>query len=291
MLGTNCNFNELVLDTTLSERHQKIEEEVFNVKASHYRLFPQLSEHKPLCHSIAVLHNPMSLMKRRIGDRYHEGSIEVGNIAIMPANVTHSTYWDEEAAFTLLLLKPEFIASIAYEDIDPDGVELLPNFIQHDPVISGIAQGLRLQLESGKPISQIYFDQLAFTVAVHILEFYCLKRYKLPETNHAFSTAELQQVLDYFDSHIDKQIGLLEISNLLGMSQNHFGQLFKKSIGTPPAQYFMNRRLKIATYLLKATNLNIGVIAVQTGFSSQSQFCNTFKQHLGITPRQYRTML
>jgi hypothetical protein len=88
ILSTNCNFNELVLDTTLSKKHQKIEEEEFNVKASHYSLSPQLSEHTPLCHSIAVLHNPMSLIKRRIGDRYHEGSTEVGDIAILPANIT-----------------------------------------------------------------------------------------------------------------------------------------------------------------------------------------------------------
>jgi AraC family transcriptional regulator len=290
--NTNCNLNKLVSETVLSTPLLKIDEEDFNsARAFHYNLSPQFVEYSPACHVISTIHNPVPLIKRRIGGICKDESIQPGDISIMPVNITHSAYWDQEVLLTTLLLKPEFIANIAYEDIDPDRVELLPTLAQSDPVISGIAQGLKLQLDSGNPISQMYFDQLAFTIAVHLLEYYCPRSYKLLETNRTFSTDELQQVLDYFDSHIDKQIGLSEISNLLGMSQNHFGRLFKKSIGTPPAQYLMKRRLKKAAYLLSATNSSLETIATRTGFANSSQFCKAFQRHISVTPRQYRTML
>lgn len=288
----NPNLNEFVSENFLSEPLLKIDEEDFdNARASHYNLSPHFVEYSPASHLISIVHNPVPLIKQRIGDVCKDKSIEAGDISIMPVNVTHSAYWDQEVSLTILLLKPEFIANIAYEDIDPDQVEILPTLSQSDPIISGIARGLRLQLDSGRPISQMYFDQLAFTLAFHLLEYYSTERYKLLENNHTFSMTELQQVLDYFDSRIDKQTGLSEISNLLGMSQNHFGRLFKKSIGIPPAQYFMKRRLKKSAYLLSSTNSSLEMIAARTGFANPSQFCKTFQRHIGVTPHQYRTKL
>lgn len=99
---------------------------------------------------------------------------------------------------------------------------------------------------------------------------------------------ELQQVFDYFDAHIDRQIRLEEICRLLGMSKFHFLRLFKKAVGVPPAQYLLNRRLEKTALLLRHTNLDLEAIARRTGFSSHNYLCKTFKDRFSITPNKYR---
>jgi AraC family transcriptional regulator len=251
----------------------------------------EVREHLPAQNVIVILHNPSRKVQRRMGGKCKDEFASSGDIVISPANVSHYVSWDEKASFSLLSLKPEDLTSTAYELIDPDHVELLPYFAQPDPVLYGIGQMLKSQLESGLPISQMYIDQIICFISIHLLEKYCSIKHKILENTCAFSASELQEVLDYFDSHIDQNIGLAEISNLLGMSPYHFSRLFKKAIGIPPAQYLMQRRLKKTAHLLTTTDLDLRAIAGQTGFSNQSQLCNTFRRHFSVSPRKYRTML
>ena len=97
-------------------------------------------------------------------------------------------------------------------------------------------------------------------------------------------------MLCYFDSHIDRQISLAEISKLLDMSQYHFARLFKQAVGTSPAQYLLNRRLEKTAQLLRSTNLDLEAIARRTGFSSQNHLCTAFKNRFSLTPRKYRNL-
>lgn len=48
---------------------------------------------------------------------------------------------------------------------------------------------------------------------------------------------QLRQVLDYIDAHLDQQIKLENLDQLLGMSQFHFSGLFKQSLGSSPYQF------------------------------------------------------
>ena len=251
----------------------------------------EVQEHFPAQNVIVILHNPSKKVQRRMNGVCKDEFAKSGEIVISPANVSHYVAWDSEASFSILSLKPKNLAFAAYENIDPDRIELLPFFAQPDPIIYGIGQMLKSQLESYQSISQMYIDQMVSFLFTHLLENYCSTRHKLVETNHTFSAIELQKIHDYFDSHLSKQTGLSDMSSLLGMSENHFGRLFKKSIGVPPAQYFMKRRLKKAAYLLSATDSSIAMIAARTGFSNSSQFCKSFQRHIRVTPRQYRTML
>jgi AraC family transcriptional regulator len=248
----------------------------------------EVPEHLPAQHAIVILHDPSKRVCRRMGGKLQVEFAKPGNIVISPANVCHYVSWDDETSFSILFLNPKSIALTAYEFIDPDRVELLPHFARPDPVIYEIGQMLKSRLESGLPTSQVYIDQLSSFLAVHLLENYCSIEHKLVGNNHSFSRLELQQVFDYFDAHIDRQISLTEISELLGMSQYHFGRLFKQAVGIPSAQYLLNKRLEKTAQLLRSTNLDLQAIARGTGFSSRNHLCAAFKDRFSITPNKYR---
>jgi AraC family transcriptional regulator len=74
------------------------------------------------------------------------------------------------------------------------------------------------------------------------------------------------------------------------ISPYHFARQFKTATGLPPHQYVILRRVERAKELLQAgTDLSLAEVAVQAGFSDQSQFTHHFKRVVGVTPGQFRT--
>ncbi len=245
-------------------------------------------EHSPEQNVIAIFHQPQKVLKKRLGDDVKDICIETGDVVVMPASVTHSACWDEEGLVTFLYLEPEFVTHSAYEFIKPDRIEILPHFAQSDPVIYGIGLSLKSKLESDRAVNQMYVDSAAAFLASHLLENYCVHKHNIKENTNALSRKDLQQVIDYIDAHLDWNLGLTELANLIDMSHYHFSRLFKKSMGVSPHRYLIERRIERVTHLLVSTNLSIAEIARLTGFSSHSHLCLTFRKHLSVTPDQYR---
>lgn len=74
----------------------------------------------------------------------------------------------------------------------------------------------------------------------------------------------------------------------LGYSYHYISGIFKKNFGMNFSAYVNQIRLDEAVKLLKYTNKTSGEIANECGFSTIRIFNITFKNHFGITPREYR---
>ena len=68
-------------------------------------------------------------------------------------------------------------------------------------------------------------------------------------------------------------------------------QAFKRSTGSSPHQYLLQRRLDRAKSLLKQRELTLAEIGASTGFADQSHFTKVFRQFTGVTPSEYRRQL
>jgi AraC family transcriptional regulator len=104
------------------------------------------------------------------------------------------------------------------------------------------------------------------------------------------------QVLEYIHEHLDQNIKLADLAQLLGISQFHFSTLFKQAIGISPYQYLLQQRIERAKQLLKQTERfakgdakrTIMEIALECGFNSHSHLSKQFRRLTGITPTAYR---
>ncbi|WP_293094534.1 helix-turn-helix domain-containing protein [Moorena sp. SIOASIH] len=99
---------------------------------------------------------------------------------------------------------------------------------------------------------------------------------------------QLQQIIDYIDTNLDRDIKLAELARLLDMSQFHFSRLFKQSIGMSPYQYLIQQRVERAKQLLKQKDRLIVDIALECGFNSHSHLSKKFREFTGMTPKAYR---
>ena len=79
-----------------------------------------------------------------------------------------------------------------------------------------------------------------------------------------------------------------EVAKRIGISYSLFRRIFKENMGTSPAQYQMDIRLKRAQELLTTTNFSIARIADKLGFTDTAQFSTFFRKRQNMTPREYR---
>jgi AraC family transcriptional regulator len=99
---------------------------------------------------------------------------------------------------------------------------------------------------------------------------------------------QLQPVLDYIQTHLDRDLSLAELAEVINISPTYFASLFKQAIEVSPHQYVIQQRVERAKLMLSKTDLAIADIALQVGFSSQSHLNQQFKRLTGMTPKQVR---
>ena len=98
----------------------------------------------------------------------------------------------------------------------------------------------------------------------------------------------IQKVIHYLEQHFaDNDISLGQVSDIMGVTPNYLGKLFKDSIGASFNEYLTERRLSHSLRLLNQNLLSIKQIAEKSGFSSSPYFISIFKKHFGTTPKQY----
>ena len=93
----------------------------------------------------------------------------------------------------------------------------------------------------------------------------------------------------YLSEDFSRPCDLRRFCRRHGWSYEKFRKDFKSQLGISPHRYRIRRRLDEACTLLRQRELNIGEIAEQLGYSSESEFSAQFKRHNGISPKLYRT--
>ena len=104
--------------------------------------------------------------------------------------------------------------------------------------------------------------------------------------DRSLTHTQLQQAVDYINTHLDRDLSLVQIAGVIHLSPTYFASLFKRATGISPHQYVIRQRVERAKLLLSQTDLMIADIAVQVGFSSQSHLTQQFKRLTSMTPKQ-----
>lgn len=102
-------------------------------------------------------------------------------------------------------------------------------------------------------------------------------------------TKEINRVIDYMYTHIDRPLSVTELCEQVNLSPYHFQRIFTHTIGESLAKYVVRTRLeRAASLLLSDSKAPIMNIAYECGFNSVSVFCRNFKRHFGMSAETYR---
>jgi AraC family transcriptional regulator len=98
----------------------------------------------------------------------------------------------------------------------------------------------------------------------------------------------VMDAVTYIENNYRTKISLRDLSAQVNTSPYHFTRIFKKETGYTPYEYIIKVRINHAKTLLKKTDLLIKEIAFEVGFSSESNFVNSFRSHVNLTPNDFR---
>jgi AraC family transcriptional regulator len=246
----------------------------------------ETAEHQSTWHVIAYGAVGRSLGERWLDGTRREEKRSHGDIAIIPAGICHRCNWNTEGEFTILAIAPDFLKQVG-EDFC-DCVELVPVFMgKQDLLIRGIFSTLQDELDLQQIGGNLLIDNLKITLAIHLLRKYCTTKPKGFSYSGGLSLVKLQEIKEYINEHLDRDLKLVELAAIAQISPYHFLRLFKQSIGLTPHQYILQRRIERAKFLLQHSDLGIAEIAAKTGFCDQSHLTQYFKRLVGITPNQF----
>ncbi len=97
-------------------------------------------------------------------------------------------------------------------------------------------------------------------------------------------------LIDSVREQVAGQLGnpytLKKLASMANMSESTFSARFRKLYGTSPMRYFLDLRIKQATYLL-LRGMSVSQTASQLGFYDTYHFSHCFKRHIGCNPTEY----
>ncbi|MEM7759736.1 MAG: AraC family transcriptional regulator [Cyanobacteria bacterium P01_A01_bin.40] len=247
-----------------------------------------LQEHHTIALSLSEIKT-----ERKLDGRYRQEQQYSGSVAIIPATFEHWCVWKKTGKFAVLSIKPDALAKIAPETVNPEHIELLPKFSQpeSDYFITGLVMGIKQQLEINPEGCDFYAEHLKNALFAHLIQNYCSLEYRFKDYDDGLPPYKLKQALNYINDHLDETIKLKDIADLLDISQYYFCRLFRNSIGVSPYRYVIQQRVDKAKKLMANSNLPLSDIAFECGFSSQSQMTQHFSKLVGVTPKKYRNLL
>ena len=113
-----------------------------------------------------------------------------------------------------------------------------------------------------------------------------------PPTNRGgLAPARANRICEYIDSHLQENIALEVLAEIAQLSVHHFARAFRQTLGIPPHNYIVQRRVEHAQQLLRNTDLPVSEIAIVAGFTDQSHLARHFRTITGVSPSLARHRL
>jgi AraC family transcriptional regulator len=217
-------------------------------------------------------------------DRFTDGDI----ISVSPAGIKGMMRSLGAAQLIYLYLDPELVEQLAQDHISSDSVVIEPQTKLRDPLIQQLGSTLRAAAASNTASDRLYAEASATMLAAHLLRHYSNHKTTWKDYSDGLSKSKLQTVTDYIEAHLDEELSVDTLAQLVEINPFHLIRLFKQTLGITPYAFIIRQRLERAKHLLKSSDCSIAEIAYSTGFGSQSRFSTVFRQHVQISPMRYR---
>ena len=208
-----------------------------------------------------------------------------GDILIYNAGIKHEEFADSENGMDILScaigdvflkgLAPNVLFAKKYSPVIQNGscyhevgalmVMLYTNFLRRNP---------------SRELEYHLLCSLLLTIREAVMRGESEEEQKEQELGHL--------VQSYIDQHYKENISLRDIADEMNINHYYMSHVFKNTIGYSPMQYVIRRRIGEAQSYLLSTDKTVTEIAYIVGYNSASNFNNSFKKMVGMSPQRYR---
>ena len=100
----------------------------------------------------------------------------------------------------------------------------------------------------------------------------------------------VKRACEYIQAHFAEDFTLTDLAGYLELHPNYVSTIFRKVCGTSFSRYRKHLRMEEACRLIRETNDKFYLIGSKVGYPDAVSFARVFKEEMGCTPSEYRSM-
>jgi AraC family transcriptional regulator len=236
----------------------------------------------------------MRLEQRHMHGPWKTLYLHQGDLILRPGTPYEVRWMSLSSVLTQTLhvrLSKDLLARTAQEVAggDPACFSVEEHTVFQDPLLRQIGLALWRELEQPTPAVKLYTQTAAQLLAMHLLRSSTAGG-ATQESSQGLNWQQMRRIMDFVQDHLDQDLSLEALAQQVGFSPYHFARLFRHTTGESPHQFVLRQRIERAQRLLDTSEMPLIHVARVCGFANQSHLTQTFKRHLGLTPRTYRHM-
>ncbi len=212
-----------------------------------------------------------------------EYQAQQGDLIIANRNVLHAGYSTAVPYDAYLLI---FDPSALSREL---GERQFASLVRGDPHVRALFERIFAEWEAAEEGYRSLCRALVTELLVYLSRHYAAEA--LPAKDLVKRRRDLERLrpaLDYVEKNYSERISVAQLAQLLCLSPDRLGHLFREGVGQAPLQYINEIRLRKAMNLLKTDEYTVTEVAQAVGFFDYNHFGRLFRRRYGCTPNQVR---
>ncbi len=228
-----------------------------------------------------------------------EYTVSAGDLLFINLGSSHSFTCSKRFSYANITLKPEFISEglegtdnafslLELEDFkDLGGLVDRSNLLVHLTAEESRQFEALIELALSEQTNENPGKELMLRSVFNALLTFTFRKMSLPMKKEDGIGIEL---LDFIKSNCAQHISLEKIASANHYNPAYFSRLFKKKTGMTFTEFVTTCRLDNAARLLSTTELSVGDVCTEVGFSNRTKFFRLFTDRFGTTPLKYKKL-
>ena len=204
----------------------------------------------------------------------------------------HQVGPDERTLVLALYIEPNWLSALQGSLVSSGHPRFFPDrCVRIKPETRKITEEFVLEMWWADEVSPGRLENLLFNLIISVIDSYSGWRdlAALLKTKPPISMdPRVRQAIMLMKSDLMYEMDMDSLAKQSGLSRAHFFALFQRDTQVTPLVYANVLRFEAAVSMLTQSKDSVGDVSHQLGFSAPSHFSRFFRQHLGITPSDYR---
>lgn len=191
-----------------------------------------------------------------------------------------------------LYIEPPWLAELEH----PLSLSLHPRFFPRSCVeisrrARQIADELAMEMWWSDEISAARLEGLLFDLMISVIDPFTECWHSSVRCGRPPADPRIRRAIAHMRNHIGSEPDMDQLASQCGLSRAHFFALFRRCTNVTPQVYYNVLRMEAAISDLTRSDTLLSDISYDLGFSAPGHFTRFFRQHLGITPSEYRRVV
>lgn len=171
---------------------------------------------------------------------------------------------------------------------DVEDLESVPGEPVGDQQIHGLALSVAPIFERPHEANRLFLEHVGWALCGHLAVRYGVTAAKPRPPQGGLAAWQERRAKALIEESLDGNLSLDVLARECGLSRAHFSRSFRQSIGMPPHQWLLSRRVERAKEMLRDDGNAISDIAARCGFADQSHLSRVFRKFAGASPLVWR---